>query len=278
MRLSKFSKIVFLFLILALTFSASAQAKRKTVKKKTVKKTSTAQTKPVETDVVEVKKNTRPASETLETSQTNETVKTNARPNEKAKENKSVYFYQFEQPKFVVSKLNIEHDENGKGKIVILKKDFGEPETDPIQLSVVTLERVKAAWNALNFLDSTEDYQYEKDYSHMGAMTFTMKKDGKSRESKFNWTEKKEAKALADEYRKIGQQFVWIFDINVARENQPLEAPSLLDSLDSLIRRNEISDPAQMIPLLNELNNDERIPLIARNHASKLVKQIEKKK
>ena len=87
-----------------------------------------------------------------------------------------------------------------------------------------------------------------------------------------------DAKNLADEYRRIGQQFVWIFDINVARENQPLEAPRLLDALDSMVERNEISDAAQMIPLLDELNNDERIPLIARNHAAKLVKQIEKKK
>lgn len=278
MRLSKFSKIGFLFLFLALTFSAFAQAKRKTTQKKIVKKASSAHTKPVETDVVEVKKNARPETESSETSQTTELVKTNSRPAESAKEGKSVYFYQFEQPKFIVSKLNIEHDENGKGKITILKKDFSEPETDPVQLSTATLERVKNAWNALNFLDSTTDYQYEKDYSHLGTMTFTMKKDGRNREAKFNWTENKDAKMLADEYRKIGQQFVWIFDINVARENQPLEAPSLLDSLDSLIRRNEISDAEQMIPLLNELSNDERIPLIARNHAAKLVKQIEKKK
>ncbi len=269
--------IVGLSLILALAFSASAQTKRKTTKKKTVKKTSTAQTKPVETEVVEVKKNIRPAAESSEV-QTNETAKINSRPTNAAKENNSVYFYEFAQPKFVVSKINIEHDENGKGKITILKKDFSEPETDPLQLSAAALERVKAAWITLNFLDSTENYQYEKDYSHLGTMTFTMKKSGKNREAKFNWTENKEAKNLADEYRKIGQQFVWIFDINVARENQPLEAPSLLDSLDNLIRRNEISDAEQMIPLLNELNNDERIPLIARNHAAKLVKQIEKKK
>ena len=79
-----------------------------------------------------------------------------------------------------------------------------------------------------------------------------------------------------DEYRRIAQQFVWIFDINVARQNQPLNAPSLIDTLDGYLKRNEISDPPQMIPFLTELSNDERIPLIARNHAAKLIKQIEK--
>jgi hypothetical protein len=57
-------------------------------------------------------------------------------------------------------------------------------------------------------------------------MTLTMKKSGKEREAKFNWTDNKDAKTLAEEYRKIGQQFVWVFDIGLARENQPLDAPS----------------------------------------------------
>ncbi len=268
-------------LILALTFSLSAQTKRQTAKKKLVKKAISV---PTPTDTAggavttetEIKKNARPETENGQTStkKSGETVKTNLRP--AAVRENPVYFYEFSQPSFQVSKILIEHDENGKGKITLLKKDFNQPETDPMQLSAATLERVKVAWSALNFLDSTENYQYEKDYSHLGTMKFTLKKDNRMREAAFNWTENKDAKTLADEYRRIGQQFVWIFDIGVARENQPLDAPRLLDSLDTLIRRKEVSDAVQMIPLLTELSNDERIPLIARNHAMKLVKQIEK--
>lgn len=51
-----------------------------------------------------------------------------------------------------------------------------------------------------------------------------------------------------------------------------------MDSLDYNINRGEISDPPQMVPLLTELGDDERIPLIARNHAAKLIKQIQKVK
>jgi len=278
----KFSKITFVLLICALTFSVFAQARRKPSKKKPIKRAVSAQRTPADAaedaETTEIKKNARPETEQTSTDKSSEFEKTNSRSGARGenKEN-SVYFYEFSQPNFTVSKISIEHDESGKGKITLLKKDFGEPETDPLQLSETTLERVKATWQALNFLDSTENYQYEKDYSHLGAMKFTLKKDGRQREAKFNWTENKDAKTLADEYRKIGQQFIWIFDINVARENQSLDAPRLLDALDALIRRNEVSDATQMIPLLNELSNDERIPLIARNHAAKLVKQIEKK-
>ena len=131
---------------------------------------------------------------------------------------------------------------------------------------------------ALNFFDSTENYQYEKDYSHLGNIKIRVKEKDRERTVYFNWTQNKDAKTLADEYRKIGNQAMWIFEVTVARENQPLESPKMLDNLDSLIRRGEISDTAQMLPLLQGLSNDERIPLIARNHAAKLVKQIEKDK
>jgi hypothetical protein len=69
-----------------------------------------------------------------------------------------------------------------------------------------------------------------------------------------------------------------MFDINVARQNQPLESPRIMRGLDSYLKRNAISDPVQMLPFLRELSGDERMPLIARNHAERLAKQIEKDK
>lgn len=188
------------------------------------------------------------------------------------------YHYEFTQPEFVVSKIIIEHDEAGKGKISFMKKGYDDLISDPVQLSSKTLEKINETLNALNFLASNESYQYEKDFSHLGTIIFRLTRDGKTRNTTFNWTQNKDAKLLMDEYRKISNQFIWMFDISLARENQPLESPKLMDSLDSMIRRNEISDPKQMAPFLQSLVNDERMPLIARNHAGKLVKQVEKEK
>ncbi len=268
--------------------SISAQSKTRKPKKpaaKTVARTATDKTPadveaPVETAV---KKNERPATEqtgqpTETVQKANRTTKPNARPNQ-AKQPTPVYFYTFSQPQFLVSKIFIEHDEAGAGKISFQKKDFGDLITDPIQLSPAALERVKAIFDGLNFLDSKENYQSaERNYAHLGTMTFAEKKDGRERTAEFNWTENKNAKMLADEYRRIGQQFVWIFDINVARQNQPLETPALMDALDSLVKRSEVSDAAQMLPFLTELSTDERLPLIARNHAARIIKTIEKSK
>ncbi|MEJ7847402.1 MAG: hypothetical protein WKF92_04845 [Pyrinomonadaceae bacterium] len=228
--------------------------------------------------VVPAKKNERPDIDGAATQE-----RTNKRPDKNgqsqaAAANGSNHFYEFAQPAFVISKVLIEHDENGKGRISFMKKGYEELIADPIQVSAEALERINAAFIALDFINSTENYQYEKDFSHLGVMKIRLKDKGKERTATFSWTQNKDAKTLADEYRKIGNQFIWIFDISLARENQPLEAPKLLESLDSMIRRNEISDPKQMLPFLQKMTNDERFPLIARNHAGKLVKQIEKEK
>jgi hypothetical protein len=287
-------KIFFAVLIaaafLGFTNFATAQTKPRKAKKSSAK----IAPKPIvnkepspieEPNKSSIKKNERPAEEVTESEkpESNEAkkadgnAKSNSRPNQE-KQVAPVYFYTFAQPDFLVSKIFIEHDENGRGKISFLKKNFGDLITDPVQLSPAALERVKAIFNTLNFLDSKETYQSaERSYAHLGTMTFAVKKDGRSRSVEFNWTENKDAKLLADEYRRIGQQFVWIFDVNVARENQPLESPALMDALDSMIKRGEISDAAQMLPFLHELSTDERLPLIARNHAMRIVKEIEKK-
>ena len=275
-------RFTILFLIAAIAVSSAfAQAKkRKTTTKKTTKQTvkttgTPTQTPPVVEDSpakTETKKNERPTGELQK-----QNTKTNSPASAQTTEN-PVYFYEFAQPKFYVTKVFIEHDETGKGKITFMKSDYEEPVSDPIQLSPATLEKIKTAFLALNFLDSAENYQDEKrNYSHLGEIKLKMKKGGRERIAGFNWTENEDAKFLMNEYRRIANQYVWIFDINLARQNQPLNAPGLLDTLDGYLRRNEISDPPQMIPFLQKLTNDERIPLIARNHATRLISEIEMK-
>lgn len=258
--------------IAAFLSPVDAQTKRRktpVAKKPTVTAVAPTPEASIEEPVVKSapKKNERPAGDAAHST-----------TGKSASEVQLTYFYEFSQPEFTVSKIIIEHDDNGKGTITFTKKLFAETISDPLQVSSTTLERINAAYTALNFLESNENYQYEKDYSHLGTSTFRFKKDGKQRTAVFNYTVNKDAKTLSDEYRKLSNQFIWVFDITLARENQPLESPKLLGSLDSLLRRNEISDPEQMLPLLKGLGDDERIPLIARNHAKKLAERIEKAK
>lgn len=185
------------------------------------------------------------------------------------------YFWEFSQPKFQTKRIIIRHDVNGKGDVVFERAESQEAVTEPIAVSAMALERITSALKSLNFLESKEDYQYEKDYSHLGNQTFRFRSAGKGREVRINYTTNAQMAAVLDEYRKIGNQAMWTFDVTLARDMHPLDTPGQIDALDSLLKRNEISDPQQLLPFLKEISVDERFPLIARNHAARLIKKIE---
>ena len=186
------------------------------------------------------------------------------------------YTYEFTQPKFYVKHIMLEHDANGRGTVTFERLNEDTPVTEPIALSPAALERITAAWQALQFLDSKTDYQSSKEFPHLGTMRIGMERGERKRVAEFNWTNDHDAETLVNEYRKAADQAIWIFDISIARQNQPLNAPKLMEALESLLNRNGISDPQQLLPLLKDLSTDEHVPLIARNHALRLIKKIQK--
>ena len=186
------------------------------------------------------------------------------------------YSYEFSQPEFLVRHILIEHDADGRGRIIFEKLNEETGVTEPLDMSPATLTRISALWDMLRFLESNEDYQANRQYPHLGTMRLKMEQGQKKRTAEFNWTNHKEAGELAAEYRKLADQSILVFDISVARESQPLNAPKLMEQLESMLKRNALSDPKQLLPLLKDISIDEHLPLIARNHALRLIKKIEK--
>lgn len=186
------------------------------------------------------------------------------------------YTWEFAQPQFVVNHIVIEHDALGHGKVSFDRKAETETIVEPIELSEGVLERIEKLWRVLNFLDSKENYQASKDFAHLGTYKLGMNDGARARTAEFNWSDNSAAWSLAQEYRRMADQAILLFDINVAREMQPLNTPGLLTQMESMYSRNALSDPKQLVPLLKELRMDEHIPLIARNHADRLLKKIDK--
>jgi len=252
---------------------ADAQTKRKktTSTKKPAAATSATpekvEPKPIEPPVeIAVKRNERPADKPT-SSPSSTAAKIKVEP---------AFRYEFTQPDFLNSKIIIEHDEKGVGTISFARRGGDEMFTDPLTVSANALKRLNDNFMALNFLDTAESFQFAKDYSHLGNIRITLNRGGNARTTAFNYTLNKHAKALADEYRAISNQAIWVFDITISRENQPLESPGHMKSLEAMIKRNEISDPEQMVPFLTALSNDERLPLIARNNATRIIESIQK--
>jgi len=185
------------------------------------------------------------------------------------------YSYEFNQPDFVVSHIVVQHDATGRGEITFVQRTE-TPIVEPIQLSAAAMTRMLALWRDLRFLDSTENYQAAKNFAHLGTYKISMDDGTNRRTAEFNWSDNKTAWALTAEYRHVADQAILVFNIKLAREMQPLNAPGLMKELDTMLTRNELSDPKQLVPLLTELKNDEHIPLIARNYADRILKKIEK--
>lgn len=184
------------------------------------------------------------------------------------------YTYEFSQPKFIVKHIVLEHDANGRGTVTFERLNEDTPIVEKIELSPAALARITAAWQALQFLDSNTNYQADKQFAHLGTMRIGMEQGTRKRVAEFNWTQNSDAETLVNEYRRVADQAILIFDISVARENQPLNAPKLMEVMESLLKRQGLSDPQQMLPLLEDLTTDEHVPLIARNHAQRLIKKI----
>ena len=186
------------------------------------------------------------------------------------------YTYEFKQPEFLIKHIVIEHDSRGSGKIKFVQRTEEMAVEEPLQLSPEAISRISGLWRALNFLTSNESYQADRQYPHLGTMLLKMEKDTRQRTAEFNWTNHPEALALVNEYRRAGDQAILVFELSVARESIPLNTPKLMERAEALLKRNGLSDPRQMLPLLKELSTDDHLPLITRNHALRLIKKIEK--
>ena len=186
------------------------------------------------------------------------------------------YVYEFSQPGSFLQRVRIEHDAAGRGRITFERQVDTEELTDPFEFSPASFQRVKAHWDALRFLDTEGSYQSEKQFPHMGTTRLKMAEGKRERTAEFNWSNDENASALAKEYRNAAEQALLVFEIGVALENQPLEMPKLLSRFERLAEIGGLSDPQQLIPVLTQIEEDERVPLVARNHAGRLLKKLRK--
>ncbi|MET0621659.1 MAG: hypothetical protein ABW250_01630 [Pyrinomonadaceae bacterium] len=190
--------------------------------------------------------------------------------------NAARYTYEFRHPDFLVYFIHIEHDDAGRGHIRFERRMDTEQLTEPFELSPAALARVRAKWEALGFLESGANYQGERTYPSSGQTRLTVRRGGQERTTEFNYSQNADAQGLAQEYRRASEQALFVFEVKVALESQPLETPKLINRLESLIARDYLSDRQQLVPLVRELSEDERVPLVGRNQAARILKKLEK--
>ena len=185
--------------------------------------------------------------------------------------------YIFENPRFTTPFQEVEFDGDGRGQFRFQRKDQDEI-ANRLQVSPAVLAQIQTLLSELNFLASTEDYQHKKDFSHLGTMTISHGRGGQERTVKFNYTDNSAMNRLADIFRNLTNQETRIFEMETVLANDPISMPAQLRVLENELKSKHIADPDRFTPLLTSLKTDEAIPLIARNHAERLLQMIKKGK
>lgn len=185
------------------------------------------------------------------------------------------YNYLFENPRFTTPFQEIKFDDSGAGEYRFKRKDQDEIVLK-LDLSTALISQVRSLFDELNFLASNENYQHKKDFSHLGTMTITCARGGQERTIKFNYTENQALNRLADIFRNIATQETRVFELEAIRANDPISTPAQLRLLESELKGRHIADPERFTPILQEIKLDEGVPLIARNHADRLLLTIKK--
>jgi len=188
------------------------------------------------------------------------------------------FSYKFENRRFYIPLIQIDIGADGKGQLHFTRGESDDVIDRNFKILSSTMDRINRLVAASAFLTSKEEYQAKRDFSHLGWMTITVRQGEQERTVRFNYTTNTDISELADLFRGIATQEIDLFDIELAVQHQPLDVPRLLDALESDLRLDRVAEPEQLIRRLRELANDDTMPLIGRNHANRIIKDIEKGK
>jgi hypothetical protein len=188
------------------------------------------------------------------------------------------FHYLFENPRFTTPIQEIKFDGKGRGRFRFVRKENNEEIVINLTVSAAVLSRIQTILDDLNFLNSSEDYQHKKDFSHLGKMTITYAHNGKERTVSFNYTDNSSMNHLSEIFRDLVTQETRIFEMETVLSNDPISMPAQLRLLESELKSKRIADPQRFVPMLQNLKLDESVPLIARNHSERLLQGIRKGK
>lgn len=188
-----------------------------------------------------------------------------------------IYRYYFENERFTTPYQEVLIDGDGRGSYRFKKKDQDEL-TITFQVSPRILVDISSNLDRLSFLGSEENYQHRKDFSHLGTITISYQAGERRREAKFNYTDNEMINNLVRIFRGVTIQENRIFEIDLVRSTDPISMPAQLRLLEGELKSRNIADTSRLNGILKDLIGDESVPLIARNHADRLLRQIENTK
>ena len=81
------------------------------------------------------------------------------------------FSYKFENTRFYVPLMEIDLAPDGIGELRFKRGTTDEIIDLKLKMLPETMSRIRGLYDGISFLDSTEEYQGKKDFSHLGWMT-----------------------------------------------------------------------------------------------------------
>ena len=188
------------------------------------------------------------------------------------------FSYKFENARFHIPLIEIDLAPDGTGELRFKRGESDEIIDLKLKLLPETMERIRTLYGVTGFLTSKDEYQAKKNFSNLGWITLSAREGDLKREVRLNYSENQHIKELYDIFRAIATQQMHLFDLDTAEQYQPLDLPTQLRVLERDLELERIAEPEQMLTALRNINSNDALPLIARNHAKRIVASIEKKK
>jgi hypothetical protein len=188
------------------------------------------------------------------------------------------FSYKFENQRFYIPLIEIDFDAKGEGELRFKRGESDEIIDLKLKLLPETVAYIRELYDRARFLETEENYQDKKDHSNLGWVTLTLKAGERQRSAKFNYTANLDIKQVADIFRALANQQTDLFDIETALQYQPLDVPGKIEILESDLKLERIAEPQQVLVTLQEIVKNDTAPLIARNHAKRIIEAIEKGK
>ncbi|MGH9765436.1 MAG: hypothetical protein ACREDR_45205 [Blastocatellia bacterium] len=188
------------------------------------------------------------------------------------------FTYKFENARFYIPLIDLQVNADRTAELSFKQGESDDTIDQTFTVRPETMNKLVELTTRSRFLESDEDYQSKKDFSHLGWITITATEGGHHRTARFNYSQNKDVSDLAEIFRAVATQWIDLFHINVAVEHQPLDLPAQLDVLENDLQIERLAEPESLVGPLRDISQDDTLPLIARNHANKIITAIQKKK
>jgi len=171
----------------------------------------------------------------------------------------------------------IQLDANAQGTVKF-KRRGAETVLDSIQLSTAARQKFLTLLAATNYLEHPETFESGKKIADLGAKHLTIETPAGKRDGTFNYSMRKDVTDLSNFFEGLLNQETLSFDITNAMQFERLSIPKRLEQLQNELKGNRISDPENLVPLLDKIQANQQIMNYARAEAGKIKQEIQTKK